>query len=56
MILPAPAVIPVCPSPAKKIKYGYNEELLELKSHFVQQGIFQYAVAYMQKHLYAIKN
>jgi len=37
VILPAPAVVPDCPSPTEK---KYNEELLELKSHLLKQGIF----------------
>lgn len=57
VFLPAPAAVPVLPSPTRKKKYAYKKKkLLESKSHFIKQGNLQYVVGYMWKYLYPKKN
>lgn len=46
VILSAPAVVPVCPSPTET-KYGFNEELIQLKS-YLKHGFSLFSCLYAE--------
>lgn len=50
VILPAPDVVPVCPSPTET-KCGFNEELIQLKRHFLNQDFSLFSCLYAEAFL-----